>query len=190
MVLAELQRIENRLPAIVQAESRKTRWRFIDFFTFSIRNSNTREAYQGAILQFLSWCEGVGVAGLHQIKPIVISAYLEQMEIYASKPIIKQHRSAISKMFDWPVAGNVGLDVNPASAVKAPKPIVRQGKTPVLSAEETRQLLDSIDRSAAVGFRDRALLGVSLQLRTGRCGGGHGLGGLLPKRQTWHVPAA
>ncbi len=63
-------------------------------------------------------------------------------------------------MFDWLVAGNVGLDVNPASAVRGPKHIVRQGKTPVLSAEETRQLLDSIDRSAVVGFRDRALLGV------------------------------
>ncbi len=81
------------------------------------------------------------------------------METYASKPTIKQHRSAISKMFDWLVAGNVGLDVNPASAVRGPKHIVRQGKTPVLSAEETRHLLDSIDRSAVVGLRDRALLG-------------------------------
>ena len=72
----------------------------------------------------------MGVADLQQIKPIVIAAYMEQMEAYASKPTIKQHRSAISKMFDWLVAGNVGLDVNPASAVKAPKPIVRIGKTP------------------------------------------------------------
>ncbi len=84
VVLAELQRIENRLPTIFQAESRKTRWRFIDFFTSSIRNPNTREAYQRAILQFLNWCEGVGVGGMHQIKPIVIGAYLEQMETYAA----------------------------------------------------------------------------------------------------------
>ncbi len=130
VVLAELQRIEDRLPAILQAAPRKTRWRFIDFFTSSIRNPNTRAAYQRAILQFLNWCEGVGVAGLHQIKPIVIGAYLEEMEAYASKPTIKQHRSAISKMFDWPVAGNVGLDVNPASAVRGPKHIVRRGTTP------------------------------------------------------------
>ena len=104
--------------ALIQAAPRKTRWRFIDFFTSSIRNANTRAAYQRAILQFLNWCEGVGVADLHQIKPIVIAAYIEQMEAYASKPTIKQHRSAISKMFDWLVAGNVGLDVNPASAVR------------------------------------------------------------------------
>ncbi len=105
VVLAELEKIEDQLPAILQASSRKTRWRFIDFFTSRIRNPNTRAAYQRAILQFLNWCEGVGVAGLYQIKPIVIGAYLEQMEAYASKPTIKQHRSAISKMFDWLVAG-------------------------------------------------------------------------------------
>ncbi len=79
VVLAELQRIENQLPALLQAESQNTRWRFIDFSTSSIRNPNTRVAYQRAILQFLSWCEGVGVADLHQIKPIVIAAYMEQM---------------------------------------------------------------------------------------------------------------
>ena len=84
---------------------------------------------------------------------------LEQMEACASLPTIKQHRSAMSKMFDWLVAG-VDLDVNLAAAVKAPKDIVRQGKSPVLSTEETRQLLDSIDMETTIGLRDRALLGV------------------------------
>jgi integrase len=35
---------------------------------------------------------------------------------------------------------------------------VRKGKTPVLLGEETRQLLDSIDTSTAIGLRDKALL--------------------------------
>ena len=100
VVLAELEKIEDQLPAIVQAASQKTRWRFIDFFTSSIRNPNTREAYQRAILQFLNWCEGVGVVGLHQIKPIVIGAYLEQMETYAFKPTIKQHLAALNMLFN------------------------------------------------------------------------------------------
>ncbi len=127
-VLAELQRIENRLPALLQAASQKTRHRFIDFITSSIRNPNTRAAYQRAILQFLNWCEDdVRVAGLYQIKPIVIAAYLEQMEAYAAKPT-KQHRSAISKMFDWLVAGNVGLDVNLASAVRGPSTLCARAK--------------------------------------------------------------
>ena len=34
----------------------------------------------------------------------------------------------------------------------------RNGKTPVLNADEARTLLDSIDISTVVGLRDRALI--------------------------------
>jgi integrase len=36
--------------------------------------------------------------------------------------------------------------------------VVRTGKTPILSATEARQLLDSIDTTTVVGLRDRALI--------------------------------
>ena len=74
-------------------------------------------------------------------------------------------------LFDWLVTGHV-LDVNPAHAVRGPKYVVKKGKTPVLTAEEARELLDSIaitrkkpseaepDEPAIVGLRDRALIGV------------------------------
>ena len=62
-------------------------------------------------------------------------------------------------MFDWLVTGQV-VPVNPAHAVRGPKHIVRRGKTPVLSPEEARQLLDSIDTTTPVGLRDRALIGL------------------------------
>ena len=39
---------------------------------------------------------------------------------------------------------------------------MRKGKTPVLSAEEARGLLDSIDARTLVGLRDRALIAVML----------------------------
>ena len=44
--------------------------------------------------------------------------------------------------------------------MRGPKHVVKTGKTPVLSAKETRALLDGIDVSTLVGLRDRALLGV------------------------------
>ena len=44
--------------------------------------------------------------------------------------------------------------------MRGPKHVVRTGKTPVLSASETRALLDGIDVTALAGLRDRALLGV------------------------------
>ena len=52
------------------------------------------------------------------------------------------------------------LPFNPASSVRGPKHLVKTGKTPVLSAKETRTLLDGIDVSTVVGLRDRAFLGV------------------------------
>jgi integrase len=44
--------------------------------------------------------------------------------------------------------------------VRGPKYVVKRGKTPVLSADQARQLLDSIDVTELSGLRDRALIGV------------------------------
>lgn len=71
------------------------------------------------------------------------------------------------------LAGHV-LEVNPAHAVRGPKYVVKKSKTLVLTAEEARELLDSIkmvrntadgegaetEEPALVGLRDRALIGV------------------------------
>ena len=50
--------------------------------------------------------------------------------------------------------------MNPAAAVRGPRHVVRKGKTPVLSPEETRRILDEIDTTRIVGLRDRALIGL------------------------------
>jgi integrase/recombinase XerD len=60
-------------------------------------------------------------------------------------------------LFDYLVVGQI-LANNPAHAVRGPKHSVKRGKTPVLSAAQARQLLDSIDVSTVVGLRDRALM--------------------------------
>jgi len=57
-----------------------------------------------------------------------------------SAPTVKQHLAAIRMLLDWLVTGQV-IPHNPASAVRGPRHVVRRGKTPVLSVEETRQLL-------------------------------------------------
>ena len=72
---------------------------------------------------------------------------------------MKQHLAAIRMLFDWLFVGQV-LPFNPASSVRGPKHVVKEGKTPVLSAEEARGLLDGIGLSTLAGLRDRALIGV------------------------------
>ena len=76
-----------------------------------------------------------------------------------AKRSVKQHLAAIRMLFDWLVAGQV-LATNPAHAVRGPKHVVKRGKTPVLTSDQARELLDSIDTSTLIGLRDRALIGV------------------------------
>jgi integrase len=44
--------------------------------------------------------------------------------------------------------------------VRGPRHVVKRGKTPVLSPEEARRVLDAIDVSTHAGLRDRALIGL------------------------------
>lgn len=131
--------------------------RFIEFFAVTIRNKNTRSAYAQAIKQFFDWCELRGVHSLDRIAPVVVAGYIEQHK--ASPPTIKQHLAAIRMLFDWLVTGQI-VPHNPATSVRGPKHVVKRGKTPVLTADEARKLLDSIDQSTVVGLRDRAVIGV------------------------------
>ncbi len=150
--------IPDLVPAvIVQAGNRASR-RFLEFFTANIRNPNTRQAYYHAVRLFLDWCETHHIA-LRQIEPMIVAAYVEQLNRGRSKPTVQQHLAAIRVLCDYLVTGQI-LPFNPAASVRAPKYVLKKGKTPVLSATEARRLLDSIDTSHVVGLRDRALIGV------------------------------
>ncbi len=133
--------------------------RFVEFFTATIRNANTREAYARAVRGFLDWCEVQGLVHLDQIEPIVVATYVEGLQAVRSAPTVKLHLAAVRMLFDWLVTGQV-LRVNPASSVRGPRHVVKKGKSPVLTAEQCRELLDSIDTSQIVGLRDRAIIGV------------------------------
>ncbi|MEQ8849902.1 tyrosine-type recombinase/integrase [Botrimarina sp.] len=145
-------------PRLIESAGLRAKQRFFEFFTATIRNRNTREAYARALSDFFAWCDDHGFE-LLAIEPIVVASYIEYLGAIYSSPTVKQHLAAIRMCFDWLVVGQI-LPMNPASAVRGPKHVVKRGKTAVLSAAEARQLLDSIDCSTAVGLRDRALIGL------------------------------
>jgi site-specific recombinase XerD len=147
------------LPVLIAAAGERAARRFIEFFTATIRNPNTRAAYARAAAAFLAWCEERGITDLRQVQPVVVAAYVEQLTGERSAPTVKQHLAAIRGLFDWLVTGHV-LETNPAHSVRGPKHIVTRGKTSVLTADQARQLLDSIDTSTIVGLRDRAFIAV------------------------------
>ncbi|MGO9268443.1 MAG: tyrosine-type recombinase/integrase [Candidatus Binataceae bacterium] len=146
------------LPALVRAEGERASHRFIEFFTASIRNRNTRAAYARAVKRFFDWCDESRLE-LRDIEPITVAAYVEQLGGTVAKPTVKQHLAAIRQLFDYLTTGGI-LENNPAASVRGPKYVVKRGKTPVLSAAEARQLLDSIESDTLIGLRDRALIGI------------------------------
>jgi integrase/recombinase XerD len=145
------------LPAIIAGEGQRASKRFLEFFTANIRNPNTRLSYMRAISPFLAWCEERGLE-LRQVEPMAVAAYIERLTQERAPQTVKQHLAAIRMLFDWLVTGQI-VPFNPAASVRGPRYSIKKGKTPVLSAQETRKLLDSIDTSHVVGLRDRALIG-------------------------------
>ncbi len=144
------------LPALFAPDA-NTAERVLEFFAARIRNANTRKAYMRAAGDFAAWCEDRGVRELARVRPLHVAAYVEGLGQKIAAPSVKLRLAALRMLFDHLVVSQV-VPVNPASSVKGPKHVVKKGKTPVLSAEEARALLDAIDTSSPVGLRDRALV--------------------------------
>jgi site-specific recombinase XerD len=140
------------------APTPKAARRVVEFFTTQINNDHTRRAYLNATRRFSQWCAGQGIDHLSAVQPIHVAAFVKQLQGEFAPPTVKQHLAALRMLFDWLVTGHV-LDVNPAHAVRGPKYVVKKGKTPVLNADEARELLDAIDTDSLIGLRDRALIG-------------------------------
>jgi site-specific recombinase XerC len=149
------------VPAVIAGAGDHAARRFLEFFAATIRNKNTRMAYYRASCHFFAWVEQHEIGALADIEPTHVGTYIEALQATAAKPTVKLHLAAIRMLFDWLVVGQV-LAVNPAHAVRGPKHVVRRGKTPVLTEDQARHLLDSIDITTLVGLRDRALIGVMI----------------------------
>jgi site-specific recombinase XerD len=160
-------------PVTLFTPTPKATERVLEFFTTQINNDHTRKAYLNATRRFAGWCEGRGIGRLPEVRPFHVAAFVKELQTDLAPPTVKQHLAALRMLFDWLVTGHV-LDVNPAHAVRGPKHVVKKGKTPVLTAAEARELLDSIaitrkigledgaeaEKPNIVGLRDRALIGL------------------------------
>jgi site-specific recombinase XerD len=147
------------VPAAIAGAGDTAVRRFLEFFAATIRNKNTRMAYFRAVTDFFAWLDAAGIATLVDIEPLHVATYIEALQDRMAKPTVKQHLAAIRMLFDWLVTGGI-LASNPATSVRGPKHVIKRGKTPVLTTDQARLLIESIDTSTLVGLRDRALIGV------------------------------
>ena len=150
-------------PPLIAEAGPAARFAWDEFFYAQHHNPYTQGAYQGAVRRFLAWCEDRGAA-LPQITPGMVGQYLVALSGSAAKRNL--HLSALRGFFDCLVQRHVVV-LNPAASVKGVKEQVVEGKTPEITIDQARILLNSIrttykrnDGEAAnvVGLRDRAIL--------------------------------
>jgi len=92
------------VPALIADAGERAAWRYVEFFTANIRNSNTRRAYVRACARFLAWCDRRGLT-LATIRAHDVGAYVEALQLEAAAPSVKQQLAAIRMLFDWLVVG-------------------------------------------------------------------------------------
>jgi integrase len=156
---------DNHIPAIITEAGQQALLSFINFVTGEIENPNTRQAYLTAWREFGKWAEKKGVR-LHQVQPFMLAEYREELKKRYHVRSVKQHLSALKRVFDDLVIHQV-IPLNPAASVKGPKFSAQRGVTPVLSDEEIRRLVNSIDvtggedgkdKGRLMALRDRAII--------------------------------
>jgi site-specific recombinase XerD len=155
--------LKQTLPVVLQDAGENASERVIEFFTAEIRNDNTRKAYARAVRRFFGWADQRQLH-LSNIEPVHIATYVEEDD--RAPATIKQNLAALRRLFDFLVTGQV-LSSNPAEPVRSPSLQTDGGKTPALTAEEARELLDSIvedkqgsPQKGLPQLRDRAIIGV------------------------------
>ena len=144
------------LPRSVAEHGPAARYAWEEYFAGKLRNPHTRQAYLFAVGRFLTWCEQRSV-GLLDITPGMIGQYFDEHP--ASAPTKKLHMSAIRGLFDTLVLRHIVV-LNPALSVKTERFSALEGKTPEITVEQARLLLQSISVDTAIGLRDRAIIGI------------------------------
>jgi integrase/recombinase XerD len=77
---------------------------YIDFFTATIRNRNTRQAYARACWQFFDWCAAHGLE-LTTVRPFHVAAWIEDFP--GSKPTVKLKLAAVRMLYDFLVVRQI-----------------------------------------------------------------------------------
>lgn len=148
------------LPALVAAAGEGAARAFLRFFVASIRNRHTRRAYARAARDFLAWCAGRGLSDVREVRTEHAATYVELSSRSGKETSsVKQGLAALRRLFDWLVVHQV-VPSSPFAAVRGPRLVVDEGRTPCLDGGQVVELFESLPVDTLVGLRDRALIGL------------------------------
>ena len=128
----------------------------------NIDNPNTRRSYQGTVEAFVGFCGIEQPDELRQVTRAHVIAWRRDLEAQGLAPAtIRQRLSAISSLFDF-LCNENAVETNPVAGVKRPSEDANEGKTPALSDDQAKRLLQAPKGDSLKAVRDRAILATYL----------------------------
>jgi len=128
----------------------------------NITNPHTRRALPNNVGQFMKF---VGIEHFTDLRIVArahVIAWRKSLERKQMAPAtIRRKLSALSDLFDYLCKENA-ITINPVHGVERPTEGANEGKTPAISDDQARQLLNAPDPATLKGKRDRAILAVLL----------------------------
>ena len=118
----------------------------------------TKKTYKFAVKQFIQHFNITNVHELREVNQAYIIAWRDHLKEqgYSSRSI-NNRMSALSSLFNHLCEKQL-IATNPIKGLKRPKVDQRKVKTPSLTTEQVRAMLDAPDTSKLIGLRDRAIL--------------------------------
>jgi site-specific recombinase XerD len=133
----------------------------IEWFA-DIQNPNSRDGYRRDVAHFMAF---LGIKRPDQFREVArahVIAWRKALVVQGfSAASVRRKLSAVSSLFAHLCERN-SITHNPAVGVSRPKEGANEGKTPALSDDQARSLLDAPRTDSWQGKRDRAMLAVLL----------------------------
>lgn len=121
----------------------------------NIENANTRRAYRNDVRGFMAFAGIKQPEEFRLVKRSHLIAWRKDLESSALEPAtIRRKLSAISSLFDFLCESNA-VAFNPADGVKRPNLGANEGKSPALSDERAKAILEAPPPDTLKGIRPR-----------------------------------
>ncbi|MEM1452600.1 MAG: tyrosine-type recombinase/integrase [Bacteroidota bacterium] len=128
----------------------------------NIDNPNTRRAYQGDLESFIAFCGIERPDELRDVARAHIIAWRDALQATGLAPAtVRRKLSAISSLYDF-LCNENAVELNPVAGVKRPRQDSNEGKTPALSDDQAKRLLQAPKGGGLKAVRDRAILATYL----------------------------
>lgn len=123
-------------------------------------SKDTQRTYKNAVLNFLQFSDIQTLEQLRQVNQAHILAWRDNlMNSGASNRTVNNRMASLSSLFNHLCDKQIA-PINPVKGLKRPKVDQRSIKTPALTVEQVRAILDAPNKKTEKGLRDWALLHV------------------------------